>query len=103
MKNNEEVTPIRIPDTVGNTYIELSESLYRLSENTDFKKVFLDYYTKEYASDRVSLLNTPNKGMRADIIELLISIANFQDFIHFVHNMAESTRADLLEGEDNAE
>lgn len=101
MKNSNEQTPLRIPDDMGALYQELSESLHRLETNPDFKKVFLDFYLNQFAAGRVELLNTPNKNMRADVFELLISVANFKDFIMFIHNMADSYKHDLLN--DNAE
>lgn len=99
--NNDNSTPFTIPNHIGKKYVELNEALIRLENNKDFKEVFLDFYCKEYASERVSLMDTFNKQVRADQIELMVSIANFQQFMTLVHNMAESTKYDLLgEGKD---
>ncbi len=76
-------------------FIELAESLKRLETNPDFKKLFLDFYIKEWTAGRVSLLATNLKGQRPEIMEQLVSVANFQNFLVFIENMGSTAKADL--------
>lgn len=86
-------------------YIELSESLKRLETNPDFKKVFLDFYLVNWVAGRTSLLATIYKNNRTEVMEQLISAANFQSFLAFIKNMGDTARAEqkLNEVPDDSE
>lgn len=86
--------------------IELQESLIRLMNNSDFKKVFLENYTKEEPSRIVALLAEssfnmvePNrkKMYREDLEERLIGIARFSEYLRQISSIAEKAKATLDE------
>lgn len=79
-----------------NKHIALAESLTRLHNNADFKKVFLDFYVNEEPSRMVLLLadTSLNHGgkkaeHREDLQESMIGIARFAEFIRNVYNIAD--------------
>lgn len=81
---------------------EYKESLERLERNEDFKKVFLEGYLRERAVDAVSLLakeDVKQSGRRSDIIEILVAISQFEDYMHTVKAMGTSAEQDMEEAE----
>lgn len=76
---------------VENQYwVSLAESLERLKQNEDFKRVILDGYFKDKAVNGVSLLATDyvkKGGFRSDIMEQLIAISQLEDYFAMVENL----------------
>lgn len=78
-------------------WYDLSISLDRLKDNSDFKKVFLDGYLKDYALSRMSLLNSNLNVERTRIIEILVGISNFESFCQMIYNFADNYKQKLQE------
>jgi hypothetical protein len=81
----------------------LNESLDRLHENEDFKKVILEGYFKDKAINGVSLLaedNIKRQGLRTDLMESLIAISQLQDYFKTIRNLAEELQAEEEEQEE---
>ena len=90
----------------ANKWIEWAEALERLERNEDFKKVFLEGYLKERAVDAVSLLargDIKANGKRPDVIEYLVGISQFEDFMHTVKTMGANAKQDLEMNEEENE
>jgi hypothetical protein len=84
-----------------NKRIELEESLIRLENNLDFKKL-VDYYVKDEASRLVGLLGEPTfnhsdkKSMyREDIKEQMLGIAMFVNSMRNIHSIAGQAKKTL--------
>lgn len=82
--------------------IEKAEALLRLSNNADFKLVFLDEYINAEPSRLVQLLAEPtfNYGgkkaeQREDLQERMIGIARFSEYCRGVINLADIAKRDL--------
>lgn len=90
--NIEELETIEEKEIVK--YLELEESLLRLEKNPDFKKVFMDFYMGEWAKERIGLLATAISQDRVKVMELLVGVANFENFMLFIKNMASSARSE---------
>lgn len=89
----------------ANKWIDWKNSLERLERNDDFQKVFLNGYIKDRAVDAVSLLargDVKAQGKRPDIMEYLVGISQFQDFMQTVQAMGQSAEQDLEMAEDDA-
>jgi hypothetical protein len=74
-------------DLNSNYAIELFESLKRLENNEDFKKVILNGYMNEKVLDSVSLLAEPGikkQNARGDIMEDLVAISNLGYYFKMV-------------------
>jgi len=90
----------------ANQWMEWAEALKRLERNDDFRKVFLDGYVKDRAVDAVSLLargDIKASGKRPDVIEYLVGISQFEDFMHTVKAMGSNAQQDLEMEEAEAE
>ena len=77
--------------TVENEYwVTMYESLERLRQNEDFKKVILDGYFKDKAVNGVSLLATDyvrQNNLRGEVMEALIAISNLEDYFGTIDNL----------------
>lgn len=90
----------------ANKWIDWKNSLERLERNSDFQKVFLNGYMKDRAVEAVSLLargDIKAQGKRPDIMEYLVGISQFQDFMQTITAMGQSAEQDLEMAEDEAE
>lgn len=95
MMNNQNENTAGINDDalmeVENVYwVELRESLDRLKNNEDFKKVILEAYFKDKAINGVSMLATDyvkQSGTRGDIMEALVAISRLEDFFSVIDNL----------------
>lgn len=80
--------------------IKLSEALERLENNPDFKLVIIDGYLNSKALDSVSLLARPEikkRGERADIMEDLVAISNFQYYLWMIKELGGVAKQNLTE------
>lgn len=88
---------------VENLYwADMAQSLERLHNNEDFKRVILDGYFKDKAINGVSLLATDHVkrgGFRPDVMEELIAISHLQDYFITVSNLGAAP----AESEDEEE
>lgn len=69
---------------------DMSDSLERLENNEDFKRVILEGYFKEKAVNGVSLLAQDaivSGGHRTAVIEDLIAISSLEDFFITIKNL----------------
>ena len=63
--------------------VELNNSLTRLKDNPDFKKLILEGYFKDFAVNQTSMLATDyvrKTGTRPEVMERLVAISNLQDW-----------------------
>lgn len=82
--------------------IELESALERLKQNSDFKKVFVEYYLGEYKDVLASYISSATVGTheRATAVETLAGLANFK--IHFFGNhLVDSEISIMAENERN--
>lgn len=73
--------------------IELYEALLRLEKNKDFQKVILEGYLKNKALASVSMLGVDTvvkRGERSLVIEDLVAISNFNQYLLLVKAFGES-------------
>ena len=82
--------------------IDLAQSLERLHNNEDFKKVFIKEYTEKESARLVSLLSEASFNMsgkkqeyREDIQERMLGIARFEEFIRNTFRLAEQAEKTL--------
>ena len=82
--------------------IELESALERLKQNSDFKKVFVEYYLGEYREQLNDYIVSESVGTheRATAVEKLAGIANFK-YYFFGNSMTESQLSLLAENEKN--
>ena len=77
--------------TVENEYwVGMWNSLERLKNNDDFKKVILNGYFKDKAINGVSMLATDyvqQNGLRGNVMEQLVAISNLQDYFFTIENL----------------
>jgi hypothetical protein len=98
MTNQSSTEPVELETADAQYWVELSESLIRLEDNEDFKKLILSGYIKDKALDSVSLLAVPamkRAGERPDIMEDLIAISNLQYYFKMVKNFGAMAKEDL--------
>lgn len=83
-------------------WISLRDSLIRLFNNSDFKKVYLEEYEKNQAARLVSCLGNPSfnigdkKAMhREELHECMIGIARFTEFNRTIINRANQAQRTL--------
>ena len=76
-------------------YIDRADALNRLTNNADFKLVFIEGYTKDYAARLVGLLGEQNLNLggnkaleREEIMESLHGVARFQTYMNNVYKLA---------------
>lgn len=78
----------------ANLVKKVDEALVRLEKNKDFQ-LLIDTYTINYALDKVSLFATSNTQLdRKILLELMVSIANFKEFLGLIRVLAERVRDD---------
>ena len=85
-----------------NHLIDLQDSLIRLKNNADFKKVFMNEYVQKEAVRLVGLLGdtvinqAPNKeALREDFHERMIGIARFSEFMRQINALGNKAREQL--------
>ena len=76
-------------------HIDRADALNRLANNADFKLVFMEGYTKDYAARLVGLLGEQNLNLggnkaleREEIMESLHGVARFQAYMNNVYKLA---------------
>lgn len=87
-------------------WVEMKESLERLEQNEDFKKVILEGYLKDKALNGVAILADPGikqRGERSDVMEELVAIANLRYYLGMIYNLGDAAKQDLEEIEANKE
>ncbi|OCR88057.1 hypothetical protein [Campylobacter fetus] len=88
----------KVLHTVDNTYyIDIRDALLRLEENEDFKKVILKGYLEDKALASVSLLarhDIKKRGERPDVMEDLVAISSFKEYLFMIHQLGESAQYD---------
>lgn len=89
---------------VENMYwADMAQSLERLHENPDFKRVILDGYFKDKAINGVSLLATDHVkrgGFRPDVMEELIAVSHLQDYFITIKNLGAAPQESEEDGEE---
>lgn len=78
--------------------IEQYESLQRLKNNEDFKKVILEGYLEKKVLESVSLLAVPaikQRGQRPDVMEDLVSISNLKYYLQMIEQLGSVAKEDL--------
>lgn len=102
----QEVTLKQIDDMKAacEDYIKVAEALNRLRTNEDFKLVFEEKYTKEYAIRTVGLLgdgsynpHNNRKDSKEELYDSLIGISRFQTYMRAVEQMAIQAEKQLME------
>ena len=83
-------------------YIDRADALSRLANNADFKLVFIEGYTKDYAARLVGLLGEQNLNLggnkaleREEIMESLHGVARFQTYMNNVYKLANQAVNEL--------
>jgi len=78
-------------ESIENLYwVEMAMAAERLHNNEDFKKLVLEGYFKDKAINGVSMLATDyvrQNGVRGEIMESLVAISHFQDYLSTVKSM----------------
>lgn len=77
------LTTDAVMETEVQYMVELNNSLTRLKDNPDFKKLILEGYFKDFAVNQTSMLATDyvrNTGKRPEVMERLVAISNLQDW-----------------------
>jgi hypothetical protein len=76
--------------------IELESALERLKQNSDFKKVFIEYYLGEYKDILAGYITSATVGTheRATAVETLAGIANFK--LHFFGTHAVDSEISMM-------
>ena len=76
-------------------YIDRADAINRLTNNADFKLVFMEGYTKDYAARLVGLLGEQNLNLggnkaleREEIMESLHGVARLQTYMNSVYKLA---------------
>ena len=92
----------------SNKRIDISNALIRLTNNPDFKLVFLDEYCTNEPVRLVKLLGEPSfnfndkkKEYREDLQERMIGIARFDEFMRNIHKTAERAEKTLQDLADS--
>lgn len=101
METNKEI--IKLGKEQAETLIEKHESLKRLSENEDFKKVFLEGYLKDEAARLVLLkadFNVKNNDIQKDIEDKITGIGQFYQYMTIVENLGKQAKISLQEYEN---
>lgn len=76
---------------------DMHDSLTRLKQNDDFKRVILDGYFKDKAVNGVSMLATDyvkRGGHRSDVMEQLIAISQLEDYFFTIDNLGSVPEED---------
>ena len=98
---SNQVQPKELAEIDG--HIDMGESLKRLMENDDFKKVILDGYLKQEVLNSVSLLSVPQiseQGKRPGVMEDLISASNLQYYFQTINSFYEGALDPILTDEE---
>ena len=77
--------------------IELKGSLENLMLNKDFQKLFLEKYVKEGSVQLVKNLTQVTVDKRAPIMERMVGMSRFMQFMDEVNTRAESAQEYLAE------
>lgn len=82
-----------------NAMIDLSESLERLLNNTDFKKVFNEHYLKNYTNSLVLSLSGFDKtgSEYQDILNKLHAVSEFSRYLEYVIEQGQWAKHSLSE------
>ena len=92
--------------------IDVAEALHRLTQNADFKTVFMEEYVKKDSARLVSLLGDASINLggrkddhRCDIHERMIGISRFTEYMRLVEataQQAEKTLEDIHQAESES-
>ena len=97
MSTQHDVTLEQIAEMLEDCkrHIDRADALNRLASNADFKLVFMEGYTKDYAARLVGLLGEQNLNLggnkaleREEIMESLHGVARFQTYMNNVYKLA---------------
>lgn len=86
----ENLTEEREILTVSNNYwVEMKQSLDRLRENADFKKVILEGYFKDRAVNGVSMLSAPSSDSvkKKELLDEMMAISNLVWYFKMLDHM----------------
>lgn len=96
---NERTIDLNSLTTLKETYkkyIEYAEMLDRLHNNKDFKSLFLEHYCEDFTIRLTNLLADPMLAdKREDLVESLVSIAKFNNFMRLVYTEATTAEKEL--------
>lgn len=87
-------------------WVDMADSLARLEQNEDFKRVIMNGYFKDKAVMGVSLLandQMKRAGVRPDIMEGLIAISALEDHFKTIRMMGQITEDDFTDDESESE
>lgn len=87
-------------------WVQMAESLDRLENSEDFKRVITNGYFKDKAVMGVSLLandQMKKAGVRPDIMEGLIAISALEDHFKTIRMMGQNTEDDFEEDDSEGE
>jgi len=87
-------------------WVQMAESLERLENNEDFKRVITNGYFKDKAVMGVSLLandQMKRAGVRPDIMEGLIAISALEDHFKTIRMLGQNDEDDIAEDDVETE
>lgn len=103
INENQEIKQIEMSMAEAKKAVELREALLRLEKNRDFKKVFLEHYLKEFATNLVMMRG--GMAFRANDLIMesntrkLDSIGEFSEFCRNIHANGSQMELLLQEGQ----
>ena len=104
MAGLSEMTPNEVQEYRQHLKVvtDMNDSLTRLLENNDFKKVFVDGYQKDEAVRLVHLYgdnslnaNKDRDHLRSDLQERIVSVARFSEYIRFIQWSGNKAKEEL--------
>ena len=99
MTNQEEV---ELEMVENQQWVSRYEALQRLEKNPDFINVISEGYIRDRALNGVSMLaneGVKRQGQRPDVMEMLVSVSNLQDYFKMLKNLGAIAKDDMEEAE----
>lgn len=99
MTNQEEV---ELEMVENKQWVSRYEALQRLEKNPDFINVISEGYIRDRALNGVSMLaneGVKRQGQRPDVMEMLVSVSNLQDYFKMLKNLGAIAKDDMEEAE----
>ena len=99
MTNQEEV---ELEMVENQQWVSRYEALQRLEKNPDFINVISEGYIRDRALNGVSMLaneGIKRQGQRPDVMEMLVSVSNLQDYFKMLKNLGAIAKDDMEEAE----
>ena len=99
MTNQEEV---ELEMVENQQWVSRYEALQRLEKNPDFINVISEGYIRDRTLNGVSMLaneGVKRQGQRPDVMEMLVSVSNLQDYFKMLKNLGAIAKDDMEEAE----